>query len=61
MRALWNTRINAAARLSGTTYSQLINNLKSSKISIDRKMLSELAVNYPESFEAIVKASTPAK
>lgn len=61
MRALWNTRINAAARLCGTTYSQLISNLKGSEITIDRKMLSELAVNYPDSFEAIVKKASPAK
>ncbi len=57
-RALWNARINAAARLNGTTYSKFIANLKSSKIELDRKVLSEIAVNEPEAFTAIVKASS---
>ncbi len=57
-RALWNTRINAAARLNGTTYSQLIASLKTANIELDRKVLAELAVNEPKAFEAIVKAST---
>lgn len=56
-RALWNARINAAARLNGTTYSRLIAALKTANISIDRKIMSELAVNEPAAFEAIVKAS----
>ena len=56
-RQLWNARINAAARLHGTTYSRLIAALKAANIIIDRKILSELAVNEPTSFEAIVKAS----
>lgn len=56
-RELWNTRINAAARLNGTTYSRLIAALKSSNIELDRKVLSELAVNEPKAFEAIVKAA----
>src|SRR5687767_5309002 len=42
-RELWNTRINAAARLHGTTYSKLIAALKGANISLDRKILSELA------------------
>lgn len=54
-RALWNTRINAAARLHGTTYSQLIAGLKKNKVSLDRKILSELAVNEPKTFEKVVK------
>jgi large subunit ribosomal protein L20 len=54
-RQLWNTRINAAAKLNGTTYSRLIKGLKDSKIVLDRKILSELAVNEPKVFEAIVK------
>src|SRR5215469_18889992 len=44
-RALWNARINAAARLNGTTYSKLIAGLKGANITLDRKILSELAVN----------------
>lgn len=54
-RALWNTRINAAARLNGTTYSKLIAGLKKNKIELDRKILSELAVNEPKAFTEIVK------
>ncbi len=57
-RALWNARINAAARINGTTYSRFIANLKKSNITLDRKVLSELAVNEPASFKAIVEAST---
>lgn len=56
-RQLWNTRINAGARLNGTTYSRLIAGLKKANISLDRKILSELAVNEPKSFEAVVKAA----
>ena len=56
-RQLWNARINAAARLNETTYSKLINALKAANISIDRKILSELAVNEPTAFTAVVKAA----
>ncbi|HYH75556.1 MAG TPA: 50S ribosomal protein L20 [Candidatus Saccharimonadales bacterium] len=56
-RELWNARINAAARLQGTTYSKLIAALKAANITIDRKILSELAVNEPKAFEAVVTAS----
>lgn len=56
-RQLWNARINAAARINGTTYSRLIAALKAANITLDRKILSELAVNEPKAFEAIVKAS----
>jgi large subunit ribosomal protein L20 len=54
-RALWNARINAAARQNGTTYSVFINSLKKAGINLDRKVLAELAVNEPKSFEAVVK------
>jgi large subunit ribosomal protein L20 len=57
-RALWNTRINAAARLNGTTYSLLIAGLKAAGINLDRKVLSELAVNEPKAFTSVVKAAT---
>jgi large subunit ribosomal protein L20 len=56
-RELWNTRINAAARLNGTTYSKFIAALKTAGITIDRKILSELAVNEPTAFTAVVKAT----
>lgn len=55
-RQLWNARINAAARLNGTTYSRLIAALKTTNISLDRKVLAELAVNEPKAFEAVAKA-----
>lgn len=56
-RALWNARINAAARMNGTTYSRFIAAIKTANIGIDRKILSELAVNEPAAFTAVVKAS----
>ncbi len=56
-RQLWNVRINAAARLNDTTYSKLINNMKLRNITVDRKILSELAVNEPKAFSAVVKAA----
>src|SRR5579863_5791109 len=56
-RQLWNARINAAARLNGTTYSKLIAGLKAANITLDRKILAELAVNEPKAFEAVVKAA----
>ncbi|MEI6755952.1 MAG: 50S ribosomal protein L20 [bacterium] len=56
-RQLWNARINAAARINGTTYSKLIADLKKSSIILDRKVLAELAVNEPDAFSAVVKAA----
>lgn len=56
-RSLWNTRINAAARINGTTYSKLINDLKNANITIDRKILAELAVSEPKAFQEIVKSA----
>lgn len=56
-RQLWNARINAGARLNGTTYSKLIAGLKKANISLDRKILAELAVNEPKAFTAVVKAA----
>lgn len=56
-RQLWNARINAAARLNGTTYSKLIAGLKKANIGLDRKVLAELAVSEPKAFEAVVKAA----
>lgn len=56
-RQLWNARINAAARENGTTYSKLIAGLKKANITLDRKVLAELAVNEPKAFTAIVKST----
>ena len=57
LRAVWNARINAAARLHGTTYSRLIAGLKAANVTLDRKILAELAVSEPKAFEAVVKAA----
>jgi large subunit ribosomal protein L20 len=57
-RQLWNARINAAARMNDTTYSRLIAGLKKANITLDRKVLSELAVNEPKAFTAVVKAAS---
>jgi large subunit ribosomal protein L20 len=56
-RQLWNARINAAARLNGTTYSVLIAGLKKAGVTLDRKVLAELAVNEPKAFTAVVKSA----
>ena len=54
LRALWIQRINAAARLEGLSYSQLMGGLKKAGIEINRKVLADLAVNNPQAFKAIV-------
>ncbi len=54
-RALWNQRINAAARLNGTTYSRLIGGLIKAGIEVNRKMLSELAINDSAAFSQLCK------
>jgi len=54
-RALWQIRINAAARQHDMTYSKFIKALKNSKVELDRKILADLAANQPKVFEAIVK------
>ena len=54
-RKLWIARINAAARMNGTTYSKLVNGMKKAGIVVNRKMLAELAVNDPKAFTEIVK------
>ncbi|MBQ2055596.1 MAG: 50S ribosomal protein L20, partial [Bacteroidaceae bacterium] len=53
-RALWIQRINAAARLEGMSYSQLMGGLHKAGIEINRKVLADLALNNPEAFKAIV-------
>ena len=54
-RALWIQRINAAARLEGLSYSQLMGGLHKAGIEINRKVLADLAVNNPQAFKAIVE------
>ena len=54
-RGLWQTRIAAAARSHGTSYSRLMGGLKKKNAGLDRKMLSELAVLHPEDFKAVVE------
>jgi large subunit ribosomal protein L20 len=53
-RALWIARINAAVREEGLTYSQFINLLNKKEITLDRKILADLAMNEPESFKKLV-------
>ena len=53
-RALWIQRINAAARLEGMSYSQLMGALHKAGIEINRKVLADLAMNHPEAFKAVV-------
>jgi large subunit ribosomal protein L20 len=54
LRRLWIARINAAARLNGTTYSRLMHGLKQADVQINRKMLADIAVRDPEGFKAVV-------
>jgi large subunit ribosomal protein L20 len=56
-RALWIVRINAAARLNGTTYSRLAAALRKAGMIIDRKILADLALTAPADFAAVVKAA----
>jgi len=55
LRSLWIQRINAAARLNGLSYSQLMGALSKAGIEINRKVLADLAMNNPEAFKAIVE------
>ena len=54
-RALWIQRINAAARMEGMSYSQLMGALHKAGVEINRKVLADLAMNNPEAFKAIVE------
>lgn len=54
-RQLWIARINAAARINGTTYSRMINGLHKKNVDINRKVLAELAVSNPGAFTEVVK------
>ncbi|MCL4273280.1 MAG: 50S ribosomal protein L20 [Anaerolineales bacterium] len=54
LRKLWIARINAAARLNGTTYSKLVSAMKKANIDLNRKMLADIAVRNPQAFAAVV-------
>ncbi|GLI36587.1 50S ribosomal protein L20 [Geobacter hydrogenophilus] len=56
-RALWITRINAASRLNGLSYSKLIHGLKKANVEIDRKVLADLAVSDPQGFSEIASVA----
>lgn len=60
-RRLWITRINAAARQNGTTYSALIAGLKSAGCELDRKVLADLAVHDPKAFSELVELANQAR
>lgn len=57
MRGLWQTRINAAVRPLGLSYSKFIGDLKKAGIVLDRKILSQIAMSNPDAFKAIVDAT----
>jgi len=57
MRKLWIARINAAARIGGLTYSQLINGLTRAEVELNRKILADIAVHDPAKFAALVKVA----
>jgi large subunit ribosomal protein L20 len=60
LRRLWITRINAASRINGMTYSRLIYGLKEAKINLNRKMLADMAVRHPEAFAQVVEKAKKA-
>jgi large subunit ribosomal protein L20 len=57
-RKLWIARINAGARLNGTTYSKLAHGLVEKNIQLNRKVLADLAMNHPDTFKAVVEAAS---
>ena len=59
-RALWIARINAASRTQGLSYSNLINGMNKASITIDRKVLADIAVNDPQAFQAIAQQAKSA-
>ena len=61
MRKLWIARINAAARLNGLSYSKLMHGLKEAGVSVNRKMLSEIAIHNPEDFAKICETAKSGK
>jgi large subunit ribosomal protein L20 len=60
-RRLWITRINAGARMHGTTYSRTMHALKQNKIELDRKILSDIAIADPKAFAEVLKKSGATK
>ncbi len=56
-RRLWITRINAAARTNGTSYSRLMHGLKGAQVALDRKILSDLAIADPAAFSKVVSTA----
>ena len=54
-RSLWIARINAGARLHGLSYSQFMGKIKTNNISLNRKVLADLAMNHPDAFKAVVE------
>ena len=56
-RKLWIARINAAARMNGLSYSKFMYGLKLAEVEVNRKMLSEMAINDPEGFAALVEVA----
>jgi large subunit ribosomal protein L20 len=59
-RALWQVRINAAARAAGTTYSRLIEGLKAAQVALDRKILAEIAATDNAAFSELVRVARDA-
>ena len=57
LRRLWIARINAAARINGTTYSRLMHDLKAADVRLNRKMLADLAAREPAAFAAVVQSA----
>ncbi len=60
IRRLWITRINAAARINGLSYSVFMNGLKKAGVELDRKVLADMAVNDPQAFAALVEVAKKA-
>lgn len=60
LRRLWITRINAGSRLNGLPYSRLIHGLKEAKITLNRKILADMAVRHPEAFAQVVEKAKAA-
>ena len=60
VRRLWITRINAAARINGLSYSVFMNGLKKAGVELDRKVLSDMAINDPEAFSSLVEVAKKA-
>jgi large subunit ribosomal protein L20 len=60
LRKLWIARINAAARINGITYSKLVFGMKKAEVTINRKMLADLAVRDPQAFAVVVEKAKAA-